>query len=137
MINMQMQNHQQEKPFDYLKEQGELMVGLCRELGIIGEFTTFDGSSEGEMRPGVCAESGKILTKEGKIYHYWLDWDPEKIAPDGTKGYYSLGDNRKSPRTGEPYPFFREATPEEYRKYQKHPEGYPEYIAAKKKLGLM
>ena len=38
--------------------------------------------------------SGSILTKDGKIYRFWTAWDPEKISPNGSKGYYTLGDNK-------------------------------------------
>jgi len=110
----------------------EVEAELLKEKGIT-EYEHLEGTTEGDILPGGVDEvSGTILAKDGKIYHYWLDWDPEKIAPDGSKGYYALGENFKDPVTGELYPLFKEVSPERYQKYQDDPS----FIAAKKRLGL-
>jgi hypothetical protein len=132
--NMNQEKQQQEPLW---KKVHAIIADLLKEMGINEEFETFDETIEGSELPGeIPEESGMILTKSGKIYHYWLDWDPEKIAPDGSKGYYTLGENFKDPDTGEPYPLFREASPEEYKEYQEHPEEHIEYLLAKRKLNL-
>ena len=96
------------------KKREEVITELLKEKGIT-EWELIDGCDEGKTLPGgITEESGTILAKDGKIYDYWLDWDPEKIAPDGSKGYYALGENFKDPVTGELYPLFKEVSPERY-----------------------
>jgi hypothetical protein len=116
----------------------ELITSLLREQGIMGQWEQLEGTTEGKSLPGgIESCSGTILTEDGKIYHYWLDWDPEKIAPDGSKGYYTLGENKYyTDEKGEKCPFFEEASPEEYKRYQEHPEEHIEYLLAKKELNL-
>ena len=113
----------------------DVVAELLKEKGIT-EWESLDyGNSEGDVLPGgVYNESGRILTKSGRVYDYWLLWDSEKIAPDGSKGYYSLGENFKDPVTGEPYPLFEEILPGD--------EGYPKlddrsFLEAKENLGLV
>lgn len=36
-----------------------------------------------------------ILTPDGKLWDYTIDWDPEKLNPDGEKGYYTLTEPRE------------------------------------------
>ena len=107
---------------------------LLSEQGIQEKFEPFDTTSEGKVMPGGGVnESGYVLLENGRIFAFWLNWDPEKLAPDGTKGWYTLGENFKDPHTGEPYPLFREVLPDS--------ESYPKpddlaFLEAKKKLGL-
>ena len=80
---------------DYTKQKihnpnsGEDLIGyLLKELGITEKYTDIDSTSEGKNLPGgFQSESGLILTEDDKVYTYWLDWDPEKTAPDGSKGW--------------------------------------------------
>ena len=110
-----------------------VIAELMREKGF-SRIVRFDGSWEGNTLPGGTPnESGTVLTQDGRVFHYWLDWDPNKTAPDGTKGWYTLGENFKDPQTGEPYPLFREVLPES--------ESYPKpddeaFLRAKRELGL-
>jgi len=115
----------------------EIISELLREKGI-SRYVEIEGDWEGDILPGGTPnESGNILTEDGKVYTYWLGWDPEKIAPDGIKGWYTLGESFKDPVTGEPHPLFREVTPEEFQEMYKHPlEKDPDYLRAKKELGL-
>ncbi len=111
----------------------EVISGLLREKGIL-RYEELDGSSEGDVLPGNVDEvSGAILVDDGRVFCYWLGWDPDKTAPDGTKGWYTLGENFKDPQTGDPYPLFEEILPgsEAYPK-----PGNSSFIAAKQKLGL-
>lgn len=111
----------------------DLIGNLLRDLNIKTPYIVFDGSSEGKTLPGgFVNESGELLASDGKAYHYWLDWNDEKNAPDGSKGYYTLGEDFKDPDTKEPYPLFRELKDDEYESYQLS-EGY---ISARKELGL-
>lgn len=128
---------EQYDPNKKMPQRGEdplkVITELLKEEKKISCFAFINRDWEGDTLPGgTLNESGTILAKDGKIYDYWLDWDPEKIAPDGSKGYYTLGENFVSERTGKPYPLFREVSPEEYQKYQDDPS----FIAAKKRLGL-
>jgi hypothetical protein len=77
------------------RETYELVGELLKEQGI-KKFVPLDGDAEGDVLPGgVYNESGIVLSSDGKVYQFWLDWDDEKIAPDGSKGYYTLGENDK------------------------------------------
>ncbi len=115
------------------REPHDIIKALVRECGISGRFYLFNCSEEGKFLPGWGTnESGMILTEEGKVYHYWMDWDPEKTAPDGSKGWYTLGENFKNPFTRELHPLFREVTPEEYERVK----GYDDYLNARHALGL-
>jgi hypothetical protein len=112
---------------------GKLLDELFAEQKIT-KYVIFDGDDEGKVLPrGLTSESGTILTADNRVFRYWLDWDPEKTAPDGTKGWYTLGENFKDSTTGEPYPLFREIKP--------GTDAYPKpndqaYVNAKKQLGI-
>ena len=77
----------------------EIIEELCKEKNLT-DFVTIASVWEGNILPGDVEErSGLILTKEGKVFPYWLEWDSEKINPNGEKGYYTLGkDFREVPR---------------------------------------
>ena len=111
----------------------DVVEELLKTKGIT-KYIEVDGVSEGDVLPGgVYKVSGAILTQNDKIYDYWLIWDPEKIAPDGSKGYYSLGENSCfTDEKGERHCYFEEVTPEEYKRHQTNPA----YLDAKKKLGI-
>lgn len=69
-----------------------ILEELCREQ-CLTDFVTFGSVWEGVVLPGNVEErSGLILSRDGKVYSYWLGWDPNRTAPDGSKGYYTLGD---------------------------------------------
>jgi len=119
----------------YRKYHDELLTSLFEQHGIKGRWAEFAGSNEGKALPGgLESESGKILIEDGRIFSFWLDWDTEKTAPDGTKGWYTLGENlfTGSAEDGK-FAYFREIFPGK--------TGYPKlddeaFLAAKKKLGL-
>jgi hypothetical protein len=121
--NMKQQAQSTEKPYHVLKH--ELFSQLLGELGISKEFAEIDCVEEGKILPGGYEyESGMILTEDGKVYAFWLDWDPEKKAPDGSKGWYTLGENDG---------FFREVSPGSERYPKSDDESFQK---AKKELGL-
>jgi len=115
---------------DSLEALNELMTSLLKEQGVIGRWEQLEGATEGGPLPGgVPKLSGIVLTEDGRVFCYWLDWDPDKTAPDGTKGWYTLGENR----THVGGSFFEEVLPGS--------ESYPKphdtaFLAAKRKLGL-
>jgi len=114
---------------DRAKERASLFRDLFAEKGIT-EFVMFGGSGEGKKLPGgMESESGAVLSSDGKVYRFWLDWDDEKTAPDGSKGYYTLGENDKIVIDGVEHSYFEEKDPKEY-------ENDSSYISARKKLGL-
>ena len=90
---------------------------------------------EGDTLPGGTPnESGEILTHDGRVFRFWLNWDPEKPAPDGTKGWYTLGENRFFEYEGKKVAYFREILPSEKDEYPKPDDS--SFLEAKKKLGL-
>lgn len=98
---------------DWLKEIDDLLVSLFNTQGITGRWVHFTASSspEDKLLPGnVKRHSGMILTEDGRVFAYELDWDPEKVAPDGSLGWYSLGE-KKFLDDGET-PAFREIKPD-------------------------
>ena len=112
----------------------QVITELLKEKGV-ARFAAIIRGWEGDTLPGGTPnESGMILTQDGKVYTYWLGWDPEKIAPDKTKGWYTLGENKFYEYEGGKIPYFKEIPPgdEEYPK----PDD-SSYLEAKKKLGLV
>lgn len=99
------------------------------KLGLNPEdFELFGLQHEGKPLPGGYEEiSGCILTKNEKVYDFWVKWDSQKTAPDGSLGYYSLGDTTYT-RGGIPY--FEEISSETYDKIRSSPD----YLRAKEKL---
>ena len=100
------------------KTHTDIFDELLRERGI-PRYALIHGVGEGEILPtGLENDYWVILTPDEKIEGYWLDWNPEKLNPDGEKGYYIFRDSVPSSRPSE--------------KDQKDPY----YLRARKKLGL-
>ncbi|MBI2506679.1 MAG: hypothetical protein HYW00_00880 [Candidatus Colwellbacteria bacterium] len=126
---------------DYTKDKvhdpskgGDLVGYLLREMGIEGRHELFDTTSEGKIMPGGGVnESGKLLLEDGRVFTWWLDWDENKTAPDGTKGWYTLGENDFIEYEGKKLAYFYEILPGD--------ESYPKpdneaFLRANKELGL-
>ncbi|MBI2594861.1 MAG: hypothetical protein HYW38_01205 [Candidatus Colwellbacteria bacterium] len=119
---------------DSLEALNELMTLLLKEQGIVGRWEQLQGSTEGGPLPGGIPKlSGTILVEDGHVFTYWLDWDPNKTAPDGTKGWYTLGENDFIEYEGKKLAYFHEILPGD--------ESYPKpddrsFLAAKQKLDL-
>lgn len=92
---------------------------LLAERGLVNEgqdYVRLNMHDEGFVLPtGIESVGAIILAKDGAITVYVLEWDPEKTNPEGNKGWYTL-----------------EVIPEEIGKWQNHPD----YLAAKKRLGI-
>lgn len=115
------------------KTSSEVCAELLRERGIT-EYAYIFGVREGRKLPGgIEDESGMILVKDGRVLAYWLDWDLDRTAPDGTKGWYTMGENRFHEYGGERISYFREYSPGD-KEYPKSDDG--SFLAAKKKLGI-
>jgi len=72
------------------KDQDDIFNELLKEQGIT-EYAITGGSSEGDQLPTKLeTESWFILLPDERILGFILDWDPKRIAPDGSKGYYRL-----------------------------------------------
>lgn len=98
------------------KTRDEMGVELFREKGI-SKYAFIAGVGEGELPTGLAADSGYILTPDGKIWAFMTGWDLEKLNPEGGKGYYA-------------FRYLREAAnPDEWR-------DSPNYLRARKELGL-
>jgi len=68
----------------------EILAELLEERGVT-EHVAFHQSGEGlELPSGFETSSFLVLTPDGTLWDYYLDWDPEKLNPDGEKGYYKL-----------------------------------------------
>ncbi len=106
------------------------------------------GAEEGS---GVGDVSMTFLASDGNGYDVLLRWNPDKTAPDGSKGYYELEspmygvDKQTGKKTlkwvpwieGQPIP--REPIPREEPKKQyirQHLKSYARYFQARKVLGL-
>jgi len=119
-------------------DQHKVTADLLQEKGI-ARYIEIDGDTEGDVLPGdIPNKSGMILTEDGKVYSYWLDWDPEKEPPErkkveGVEGWYTLGENKQYEVKGEVRTFFREIPPES-EAYPK-PDDYA-FLGAKRELGL-
>ncbi len=100
------------------KTHKDIFDELLRERGIT-KYALIHGVGEGGILPtGLENDYWVILTPDEKIEGYWLDWDPEKLNPDGEKGYY----------------IFRESVPS--RKPNEQGQKDPYYLRARKELGL-
>ena len=83
------------------------------------DYELFGTTPEGDILPGNYeAQSGSFVTKDGKVYEYWVEWNAEIMVPDGSKGFYTLGE-----------PSYFKENP-----YRGLYEGDPEYFPAKKRL---
>lgn len=72
------------------KDQDDILDELLKEQGIT-EYAIEGGSDEGGQLPTKLETcSWIILLSNERILGFWLDWDPKRIAPDGSKGYYRL-----------------------------------------------
>jgi hypothetical protein len=73
-------------------EQRDVLRHLIREQGI-GQYALFFVSGEGDETPdGVEEASGYLVDETGRVYSFWLGWDPrhgrtaltewERVDPD-------------------------------------------------------
>ena len=69
------------------------------QLARFGITAYVEMDSEGEGRillsgaeegTGILDASMEVVASDGNLYTVWLNWNPDKTAPDGTKGYYEL-----------------------------------------------
>lgn len=45
----------------------------------IHKYIIFDDTNEGNLSPhGIESSSGALLTSDGRVFHYWFDWDEQK-----------------------------------------------------------
>jgi hypothetical protein len=72
-----------------LKKRGTvqrvLLDALIQQRGLKpGEYSLFFVTGEGEFLPGGAPEdpieevSGYVLSKQGRVFSFWLGWDPDK-----------------------------------------------------------
>lgn len=107
------------------KNQWEVAQELLKEQGTT-KFAAFQECPEGEYLPagsnGAWLEtmSWAVMTPNENVRDYFIGWDENKIAPDGSKGYYVL-ENR---------PLWSQQTIYDYR-------DDPHYLRARKELGLL
>jgi hypothetical protein len=74
---------------------GDIIDELLKERGVNVYATFGDHDEGGPMPTGIYNWSTLVLTPDGKLWDYFLDWDPEKINSDGEKGYYKLREPRE------------------------------------------
>ena len=75
----------------------------------ITAYVVLHQTGEGQILPSEPDGSGVedinviLVASDGNIYNVWLRWNPDKTAPDGSRGYYELesGDVSVSNGTGE------------------------------------
>ncbi|MDP2641368.1 MAG: hypothetical protein Q8P39_02400 [Candidatus Yanofskybacteria bacterium] len=101
------------------KDQGDILSEFLKTKGIT-TYTTFWVSSEGKELPtGLESMGFWVLTLEGTVQIYSVDWDENKTAPDGSKGYYIVHPETSWSET-------------DIAKEEKNPN----YLRARKELGL-
>ncbi len=117
---------------EFLEEDTQdILKRLFQDKGI-DKFALISIVGEGYYSPaGEESVSGEVLTSDGKIFSFWLEWDENKIDHQGFKGDYTLGENFIDSE-GNASSFFREVSLEEYERYKEHPD----YLEACKELGL-
>lgn len=109
-----------ETEFAYQDKWGKTTRDILRELLAeqgITEYAVSGSSTEGGKLPtDLETTSWSVLTPDGRLWDYFLDWNPEKLNPDKEKGYYEF----REPR-------------------EQDPGGYqetPEHLHALRELGL-
>lgn len=101
------------------RHQGQILVELLKEEGFFS-FARFGASGEGKYLPtGLEEMSWSVMTPDGSVRDVWLGWDENKVAPDGSQGFYKLTI----------MPLWSQELHKEY-------EANPGYIRARKELGL-
>lgn len=107
------------------QQEGKVSNILRRLLGIKGikKYVSFNIIEEPtEILPGgIYPYSGRILTIDGRLFSFWLDWDDKKQD-------YILGRDILKP-DGSIYSFWHEVDPKAY-------GNNPYYQIARKRLGL-
>ena len=72
------------------QNQHDILADLLCRSGTV-EYQAFDDVGEGHTLPtGLETMSWKVLTKDGVVRDYFLEWDPAGTAPDGSAGYYQI-----------------------------------------------
>ena len=112
----------------------EVIAELLKEKRI-ERFAIIEMDWEGDILPGGTPnESGTLLIENGQVFAFWLDWSPAKPSPDGTKGWYDLGEESYwTDKDREKHSYFEEILIGDPR-YPKADE--QSLVAAKKQLGL-
>lgn len=75
---------------------GDIFRGLLQEQGITRYASVYSTSEGKDLPSGLEICSFWILTPDGKLWDYTIDWDLEKPNPDGEKGYYKLAEPREA-----------------------------------------
>lgn len=72
--------------------QSRILHALIRQQGLDeGHYALFFVTGEGKVLPGGSPEdpleeaSGYLLDKQGRVYYFWLGWDPETDQVSFTK----------------------------------------------------
>lgn len=120
------------------KDQEDILDELLKEQGII-KYAIVHASFEGGRLPTKLETSSwSILLPDERILGFTLDWDPKRIAPDGSKGYYKLkgptGGKRAEDESGEITYFTPKGPVEVIEPGWRLKDPY--YIRARKELGL-
>lgn len=118
------------------KNHEDILDELLREQGITKYVVANLNDEGGQLPTKLETRSWSVLLPDERILALSLKWDPKRIAPDGSKGYYRLknwgeellSDERKVESIDGS--IVRTRVPGGWRKK------YPEYIYASKKLGL-
>lgn len=81
------------------KSIGEVFRELLQERGIAKYADVYSVTDGKELPSGLESHGFWILTSDGKLWDYTIEWDADKLNPDGEKGYYMLSEPRDA--TGE------------------------------------
>lgn len=111
-----MTNTHQRKPGQdrWGKYPGDVFRELLQEREVTKYVDVYSSAEGTEFPSGLEMHAFWILTPDGKLWVYTVDWNPEKLSPDGEKGYYTLTEPREVSGW----------------------DNRPHYIRARKELGL-
>lgn len=77
------------------KTYEDILDELLKERGV-SEYAAFGAHDQGlELPSGLLTWWCLVLSQDGILWGYFLDWDPDKGNPDGEKGYYKLREPRE------------------------------------------
>jgi hypothetical protein len=109
-------------PTTQARKRDQIFDRLLAEKGIDHyELITSDEEASEILPGGIYPYSGALLTKDGRVFSFWLGWDKSKRD-------YTLGEDEVGP-DGKSVSFWKQEDPSEF-----HQD--PGFRRAKRKLGL-
>lgn len=115
-------------PEEQVRKREKIIKKLLADKGI-HRYEIFTGDEEASkvLPGGIYPYSGILLTDDGRVFSFWLDWDDKKQD-------YTLGDNKVIiTEDGTVLPFWKEEAPSSFRE---NPAYQRAFQKASRLLGL-